>query len=154
MVKTVRMKAKSVIFILLPSLAVAQNGCYSNLAELQLDINEASAEISATYILCPNAVFEVGMAPLVPKSNSIIQCGEDGSSENNCVLEGGQLQITSSPTAGPGVIIVDAEIRGITFSNSTFAAAGLFHAGDITFRDCIFRVGGHGCSLSDRPCHI
>ena len=57
-----------------------------------------------TFVICPGSVMEVGFlvpgvgidqgqAPIVPRSNTEYLCGEDGKSENNCIIKGGDFGV-------------------------------------------------------------
>ena len=115
---------------------------------------------SRTYILCPNTEFEVaevllkgqaysdGQSPiLVGKSNLRIQCGEDGSSDNNCILTGGVYQlgffrISSTEfadfEAASQEPIVNASIHGLTFKSAKTFNILAEGEGDLTIVGCVF----------------
>ncbi len=105
-----------------------------------------------TYYLCPNMVFPMGVynsslgiwvdgnEPIVPRVNMTILCGLDGSSVNNCLLEGGWYGLVHAnlfPERVEGVLI-----QGLTFQSQTLAAIDLQYDGNITFVDCIIEVRG------------
>jgi hypothetical protein len=125
--------------------------CYDDLTILANDMLEKEAFASATYILCPHTTFVIGtdwrdeiccadgQSPIVPRSNSRIYCGEDGKAENNCVLTGGQFQLWHSfftyfEEAD------DVEIKGITFSDASYASIVLQSEGNVVLRNCVFQV--------------
>jgi hypothetical protein len=129
--------------------------CYSDTTLLAVAM-QSSAENDTehvTFTLCPNTVFPIGnfstvaeangttfMLPLFVRSNTTIQCGEDGvRSRNNCTLTGGLTQLISSPTFFGGVT-VNATVQGVTFENAGEVGALLSNEGDVTMFDCIFRV--------------
>ena len=70
--------------------------CYDDIINFQnaLMKNETAGQ---TFIICPNSVFnltDVGVSLLILENNVTIQCGDNGLRENNCVLWGGNDQIT------------------------------------------------------------
>ena len=105
-----------------------------------------------TYTLCPNTVFEIGEpddnlfccqngdVPIYARSRSIIRCGEDGSSNNNCTLKGGYIQFLHGPMIFREFSAFDVLLQGITFDDASLYSALLGQQGDVTFEDCIFRV--------------
>ena len=126
----------------------------------QLVLDESSAR---TYILCPNTVYQVadvlhqsqaysdGQSPLrISKSNVRIRCGDDGSSENNCILKGGVYQlgffrVSSSDTADLEAAspATRKRLENVTVQGLTFNSAGTFNIlieneGDLTITDCLF----------------
>jgi hypothetical protein len=88
---------------------------------------------------------------IVVKDNVLIQCGIDGRSENNCVIEDGFLQVLTQNifphpegTLEPGPSTDNFTLRGITFTG-TIARNGVFdgqsvslsHPGrNMLFEDC------------------
>ena len=100
------------------------------------------------YVLCPNTEFyfgfgtqngyEGGMVPIEPRANSHYKCGQDGSSENNCLLIDGEfpfIAFFSEPEYPTNITVT-----GMTFKANTGGAALFAEAGDITFVDCKFIV--------------
>jgi hypothetical protein len=72
--------------------------CHSNLTSISL-LEEELKDISIprTYILCPNTKFDAATVdsegyfekyPLYVRSNALVQCGADGSSQNACFIDG------------------------------------------------------------------
>ena len=133
-------------------------GCFSSLRDLDvvmLDLNANGQDFrQKVFILCPNTIFEIGFTrdldtgdccvdgdvPIFPFPNTLIQCGEDGKSSNNCVIARGQTQILSNFYDVPHENI---EFRGITFVDATLSVATIADAGEYTFTDCIFKVSKH-----------
>lgn len=76
--------------LLLLSVKVQAQECYDNLDAIfdELGSDGADLEAEKIFVLCPNTVFDVGtleagefvggQIPIVPRSNTIISCGEDG----------------------------------------------------------------------------
>jgi hypothetical protein len=139
----------------MPAFPAAENetSCYDNSTELLLALTNKDPFAAETYIVCPNSKFQVGMmtgeegsdvyccvdgdSPLVPRQNSRILCGEDGSSANNCVWEGGMFQLLNV-FAILGEQGENMFISGMTFRGSATAGAMLSNGGDLTLKDCIF----------------
>jgi hypothetical protein len=125
--------------------------CYTNLTLLFEDQKETNSFVQKTFTLCPDTTFDVGfsdsngeccfdgMRYLSARKNTRFQCGEDGSSDNNCIITGGESHVVY-------VSLIDdedgdnVEFAGITFVDAKLVTLFLGNAGDITFEDCIFRV--------------
>lgn len=151
---------KTVVSILLAcclSQAQAQGGCIRDLSEIfNREVETEDFSIKRTYILCPNTRFEPGVLntengqieggqfPLVLLENAHVKCGEDGSSDNNCVIDGtGTYAMFLTPYTL--FELLDASniiVEGITVDfwvragQIPIIAAAPF--GDITFLDCRF----------------
>ena len=127
-------------------------------------------EDSNTFIICPNTVISIGTAedpaaenynfiggdfPLsIVRENVTIQCGLDGSRNNNCVLDGGFIQVLLlGKLVGPdGYLdytgsIDHLVIRGLTFTGR-ITNSGPFPGNsvvvsnsgkDVRFEDCVWR---------------
>jgi len=97
------------------------------------------------YILCPDTTFKIesqmegaiieGDSPIIPGlSNSLFTCGEEGNSEDNCIMEGGYFHFYF-----PDFVIADqVYVSGITFSSSKGASVyGDAHPSThVVFIDC------------------
>ena len=114
-------------------------------------MEQANPEVDNVYTLCSNTVFDIGvddeegnccvdgMSRLYARNRTHIKCGGSGSSNNNCTIMGGQIQLLSRPqtfgeTASTAVIF-----QGITFEAAEDTGVLLGNGGDITFVDCIFK---------------
>jgi len=97
------------------------------------------------YVLCPQTEFivakqigeqeAVGESPIIPGlANSFFTCGEDGNSENNCVITGGDFHFYFPDF----VIAEEVYIMGVTFTNVNGASVyGDAHpASHVVFLDC------------------
>jgi hypothetical protein len=126
--------------------------CYDNITVLQLHLNQKDPLLAETFTLCPNTTFEIGydcygggkycrdgQSPLLPRSNSRINCGDDGKAENNCIVMGGKIQMMFDYFAYFEQS-ENAEVNGVTFANSEYSSVVLFNGGDIRFRNCVFMV--------------
>ena len=103
------------------------------------------------YILCPNTLFEV-LAPIIPQlDQTILTCGEDGSSKNECTIVGGKIQVDmniNSTSSSPlpiklvdfhGLIFRSAENETIINETISIQASA---SGKLTayFTDCHWKV--------------
>lgn len=104
------------------------------------------------YTLCPNTIYNVGFlnfdreffrgqSPLPLRPNMLIRCGENGSRENGCIINGGDLQVDGTSKFGVSdESIQNVIIRGLTFRNASMHNAWLQKPGDVQFQDCLFTV--------------
>jgi hypothetical protein len=134
----------------------SSSSCFRNTTEILVQQTleaTTAADERKVYTLCPNTVFELGpstvpgkLSPLVARSNTLFQCGADGSSANNCVLSGGESQFWSTDTVfdndgdESSAATTNVVVQGITFQDAQHVAILLETAGDVTFIDCIIRV--------------
>jgi len=91
---------------------------YSNLRRMMLDI--ASGNTQNPFNICPGTVFniredleadgKVGIPLIIPFDNVTINCGEDGSLSDKCILDGGLIQVALS---GKNIIL-----NGLRFTGS------------------------------------
>lgn len=128
------------------------DGCYSNTTVLYQAMLRANSFVETTYILCPNTTFEIGdfdadgdccvngMYSLFIRSRSIVKCGEDGKSSNNCVMTGGNTHVFYVGSIFDDALSQDVQVTGLTFDDAKFLATAMANRGDITFTDCIWRV--------------
>lgn len=135
----------------------SDDNCIATLEELEAVMSLPRTDDSiVTYVLCTDTEYFTGETfdiftgtsfPIIPRSNSKIQCGEDGSSDDNCVVSGNIGFISSSflSSGNPLDPIVNVSVEGLTFKGGEFANAGILLAaeGDITFTDCIIEVRSH-----------
>ena len=118
------------LFILCP--VVAQGPCssdssvtgYSSISDLNTDMDVELARIEAggtpassyRFILCPDTVFDTSSTPLRPLlDGALFQCGENGSRDNQCTFEGGDVQILIEDSTTPGYPLRQVAFTGITF---------------------------------------
>mmetsp|Transcript_20998 Transcript_20998/g.30254 ORF Transcript_20998/g.30254 Transcript_20998/m.30254 type:complete len:630 (+) Transcript_20998:39-1928(+) len=122
-------------------------------AEGQLEQRQIAE--SRTYILCPNTIFETGFGtedgniadgqyPLVVRSNARVLCGEDGKSENNCIITIGQFAIFLNTYDFFNDLSMDnVLIQGLTIQDMQFNGdvpiVILANKGSITFRDFVYK---------------
>jgi hypothetical protein len=125
--------------------------CYTNLTTLALILRAKDPFIREVYKLCPNTVFEMGyndasglccvngFSPIYPRRFTTVQCGDDGSSTNNCTLRGGSSQVLFGPYVSTELKI-DVFLRGLTFVEAIVSSLFVLGTGEITFDDCIIKV--------------
>lgn len=108
------------------------------------------------YVLCPDTKYLIGDYDYGDKAfvgggaaldlmlpNVHILCGEDGSSKNNCILEGGETQVFILPDETAEELFTNVVVRGLTFKGATdLNVVGVTARTDeevgVLFQDCIF----------------
>jgi hypothetical protein len=129
--------------------ASTSSGCFNDLDTLIKVMDENDLLVAATYVLCPNTTFDMycqktfywGPCPRViyPRANTRIICGEDGSSANHCLVQGGaQVLFMKLQEREQNV-----KIMGITFDSSKDTPVMLIETGNFMFIDCVFSVWNH-----------
>ena len=105
--------------------------CYNS----TLAILMAQLQGSKDFILCPHTTIDIGVPanaqftafingdyPLAILGDGVtVQCGYDGSSTNNCVLNGGFVQLVSipnNPFLPTKITSNDLKVQGLTFSGT------------------------------------
>jgi hypothetical protein len=126
--------------------------CFSNTTDIFDHLVDAAPFSTNTYVLCPDTVYNIGFTdsqgsccedgdlPLMAKTNTKFQCGQDGSSKNNCTLVGGTMQLLITPLTFGETEATNVIIQGITFTKAGLTTTAPALAGDYTFVDCIFEV--------------
>lgn len=126
--------------------------CWGNTTLIYQHLVEAPPFSSNTYILCPDTVFTIGFTdsqggccddgdlPLMARTNTKYQCGEDGSSANNCLISGGTSQVLVNELVFAESEATSVVMQGLTFSDASMTASMPNQPGDVTFVDCIFMV--------------
>jgi hypothetical protein len=137
--------------------------CVSRLEEIyhaeKLLTDETDTNVVRTYTLCPNTNFSPGQAdetgfitggdvPLVCRRNCHIRCGDDGSSSNNCKIEGSigtygifmipYLVFIDRPTEAENIVIQGVTIEQWTNSDQ-IPVLSAAPCGDVMFMDCVFK---------------
>lgn len=105
------------------------------------------------YVLCPETIFEVassfrkdgtprdGDHPLfLGRSNIHVLCGEDGRSENNCVLTDGLMQVGFFDKFDTNKTVINALVKGLTFTKARSYNVLAENYGNLTLSDCVFKV--------------
>lgn len=131
-----------------------EGGCYTTLdAVYTLIADDDNLFQQKRFVICPGSVIEVGFlvpgvgidqgqAPFIPRSNTEFLCGEDGKSENNCIIKGGDFGLIAVPVFfRQDLSVNNVQIKGFTFEGQVQYAAFIASPGDISFIDCIVRVG-------------
>lgn len=100
-----------------------------------------------TVTLCANTVYSpdpLSQNPLkrqceVRRSDLLIQCGEHGHVEDNCVIDGGNMPIAVVSDDSP---ITGVRFRGITFRNTLndLTAIKVENGNEVTFENCAWEV--------------
>ena len=104
------------------------------------------------YILCPNTIYEIGTLttsgkccndgyhPIELRSNTEYICGNDGNINNNCIITGGEFQLSTFPTTYNFESTTNVILKGFIFQSALVNGALFANKGNITFINCIFRV--------------
>lgn len=125
--------------------------CINSLSYLEEQLTRRiDPNIRRTYKLCSNTIFSVGdlkdngacckdgQSPIYPRSNVKIQCGDDGSSKNNCFVRGGKYQLLALDLYSGEDHITNFEMQGVTFESAEMAGLLLVQSGVMQFTDCLF----------------
>lgn len=149
------------VLVLLAALAVARcraqkntTSCLESLDSVFLAERDVEDEsILRSYVLCPNTTFSIasafnesggpieGQYPLkIARSNIHVLCGEDGSSANECVLEGGMEQLVFVDLYESNHSVTNVLVQGLTFSKAKTRNAAVKNKGQLSLVDCIFKV--------------
>jgi hypothetical protein len=84
-----------------------------------------------------------GIEPAIPlQSNLKIKCGEQGRLRDACIIGSGNTLLLNMFAMSRELAAVNVVIEGITFQDGTESLLELTNGGDITFRNCLFRVSG------------
>lgn len=83
--------------------------------------------------------------PLLVQSNMRFKCGPDGALGNECIVSGAAkggntLVLSNDPFAKNERVAKNVTFEGITFQSGLDSFLDLQNGGDITFRNCLFRV--------------
>lgn len=149
---------RSPFLALLVLVGLFQNtiSCIDNIQTLEILETEVSdLSVVRTYIFCPGSLLNVGkldvdfnfvgfnMQPAVPlRPNMHLKCGDDGTRDGLCWFINGDVHLDATKILG----VMDNDrvdnvlIEGFTFINSNKYSMWATKPGDITFRDCEWRV--------------
>jgi hypothetical protein len=107
-----------------------------------------------TYVLCPRKIYEIGTLdnsyalqgynvhpPLPIRPNMHIKCGDTGSRDNLCWIATGDVHVDATKVRG----IMETTVENVVIEGMVFLGAERYSVwaskpGDITFRDCEWRV--------------
>jgi len=135
---------------------VIKSTCYDNTREI-FDISADDRLLYKTkkFMLCPNTVYDIGQFtfnetftgitggqyPLVPRMNTVIQCGESGEASNNCTLRGGSWGLITVPLLNElDFDTSDVLIKGLTFvEQDTFALFFGLPGTNFVVDDCVVK---------------
>jgi hypothetical protein len=107
----------------------------SDLDTLGTFMDQKDPFVVVTYLLCPNTVFHIGWSDqdltyhdgsrsISPRANTRIICGADGSSANQCLVQGfGPQVMVVDPSVAPRV--ENVKVMGITFDSWTSTSVTL-----------------------------
>ena len=89
--------------------------------------------------------------PLIAQSNMHVKCGKEGKLTDKCIIHSGSaLMMNVYSNKAPGEKMVqDVLIEGLVFEKGAYNLLDLRGAGNITFKNCIFRVSSR--DKRDRP---
>jgi hypothetical protein len=84
---------------------------------------------------------ENGQDMLPLRSNMQIKCGDSGSRENLCIINGGDVQVDGTNLYSvPDGTVDNVILEGLTFTGSMKHMVWINKPGDVLFKDCEFRV--------------
>ena len=121
------------------------------LAELEEVVTDYS--ILREYVFCEHTVFNIGGfvdyfetaftgSPMIHlRPNLHIKCGQSGSRANNCLVDGGSIQVDGSMFYGiQNEFLDNVMIQGVTFVSAEKHSVFANKPGNVFFKDCEFRV--------------
>eukprot|EP00977_Amphora_coffeiformis_P023961 scaffold14782_cov174-Amphora_coffeaeformis.AAC.14 len=82
--------------------------------------------------------------PLSAQSNIRVKCGNSGLLTDQCVVRAGEALALNTWSFSRDDEAKNVTYEGITFENGATALIILFSGGDITFKNCVFRVSTQG----------
>jgi len=149
----------------IPTPSPTARACWESLTDIYLNEREViDYSDLRTYILCPDTVYDIarefdesGLALdgqqylIIGRPNIRVQCGEEGSSENNCTLAGGDLQLAAYDEFRTGIDATNVIVEGLTFTNANVVNFYAEFYGDIILQDCIFEGNSNLASILAQP---
>lgn len=143
---------KSTLWIAAVLLPRVVGQCDTNLNTIRLRELGADTSQQRTYTICPGTELRVGT--LDPNNNNAltgnmyfqarpnlrINCGPEGTSDNNCTVIGGTVQIDGTDWLGNTDPPYNFVLAGFTFVDPDRYSFWGNMPGTITFFDCIWRV--------------
>lgn len=141
-----------------PNPAIAWDDCFNSTDDVFVAVQNKDSPMYPVVVLCPHTVFDIGVRnpetdlyengaqPLLLRSHLNYMCGADGALVNNCTIRGGDVQVRANYSFF-GEEHRNVLIQGFKFEGAG-NTAGLFNAGDVTFRACKFEVGHSGLALA------
>lgn len=128
-----------------------EDGCWNNFTEIGFVEDYADVTQVRTYILCPNTTFRISSVtddgfligddtPLALRANMRVLCGEDGSRDNNCIVDGGSFAVAAFFDLYGFAYMENIFISGLTFNEQNLYGTLLLMPGTITFFDCVYKV--------------
>lgn len=92
--------------------------------------------------------------PLAAVSNVRFKCGPDGDLTGQCVVAFGDTLVLNNNWAANEVAARNVTFEGITFQRGINSFMELINGGDITFKNCGFRVSVLVACLDEQRCGI
>jgi len=147
------MKHLLIAFMAASAIRSTMGQCVNRLNDLEaLESNVPDYNVPREYTLCPRQIYRVGKLDISYnigsslgtngiklRPNVHIKCHETGSSEDNCVIKDGDIQIDASNLFGALGPVTNVTLQGLTFIETTKYSLYGNKPGDITFLDCVFR---------------
>lgn len=148
---------KRILLLLVQLLLVPSDAqtCIESIRDIYTAESEVDdTSVRRTYTLCPRRIYEIGyldfnfnlqgfnvQPPLPIRPNITIRCGENGDPSNLCWMGEGDLHVDATPFRG----ISDPSVEGVRLEGIVFIGARKYSVwatkpGDITFKDCEWRV--------------
>ena len=140
-----------------------QSTCILSINELESAESQVTDfSVERLYTLCPQStytigrqdyfgaiLFETGSHMIHLRPNLHIQCGDTGARSNNCIINGGTVQVDGTSffaanTTG-STVLSNVKITGVTFTDVEKYHVWIDQPGDVTFRDCSFQVQTASC---------
>lgn len=141
--------------------------CYDDAVQLYGDLERDLNDFTSRRVfkICANTVMDldtilekydsevVEFIFLTAKSQTTIQCGEEGLVTDNCIIRGGDYGFVLGVYAGPAFMfwtMTGIEVKGLIFEETRQNAFLSVIKGDVTFTDCIWRhLRSTGAFLSE-----
>ena len=95
-----------------------------------IELNAQPIEERNNFVLCPLTIFEID-EPLLIEAPSMLHCGADQSSIDQCILFGGTQHL---------IISAETTLQGLTFRGATETAVTILSA-STKIKDCTFQDG-------------
>lgn len=129
--------------------------CFESIQAI-VDVENSISDYSQlrTYVLCPSKIYEIGTLdnnyelqgynvhpPLPIRPNMHIKCGDTGSRDNLCWIATGDVHVDATNVRGiTETTVENVVIEGMVFLGAHRYSMWATKPGDITFRDCEWRV--------------
>ena len=116
--------------------------CYSDWVQLSLALGETDKSTTKTFILCDDSMFDLTRVPqeyvpiVIDKNDIIIQCGDNGSRSNHCLIYGSSSHFRLEGTS------TNVKFMGLTLigSGDVSIDAAADYLSNAVLEDCEFAV--------------